>query len=302
MATLQAQTVSGLELWQWRHQARQTAIASDVSVTELDWLLQQMLGLDNQTLELESFKTQDEIALPLSLSHLSDLWQRRLSDRVPVQYLAGVAQWRNFSLQVSPDVLIPRPETEGLIDMAIAAVAQSPLALDQGHWADLGTGSGAIAIALADAFPHISIHAVDCDAAALAVAQANAERYGMSDRIHFYLGSWFEPLAHLKGQFTGMIANPPYVPSTRLSEMDPEVSHEPQHAVYGNGQDGLDHVRHLVQFAPDYLMPGGVWLMEMMVGQSEAVTHLLQMQGHYREIQIHPDYANRNRLALTYRA
>ncbi|MBW4489824.1 MAG: peptide chain release factor N(5)-glutamine methyltransferase [Trichocoleus desertorum ATA4-8-CV12] len=302
MTTLQTQTISGLELWQWRNQARQTAIAADVSVTELDWLLQQMLGLDGLVLELESFKDRAEIPLPLPLSHLSALWQRRLNDRVPVQYLAGVAQWRNLSLQVSPDVLIPRPETEGLIDMAIAAVAQSSLPLSEGHWADLGTGSGAIAIALADAFPKISIHAVDCDAAALAVAQVNAERYGMSDRIHFYQGSWFEPLAHLQGQFSGMIANPPYVPSTRLAEMDPEVAHEPQHAVYGNGQDGLDHVRHLIKFASDYLMPGGVWLMEMMVGQSEAVTDLLQTQGHYRDIQIHPDYAERNRLALTYRA
>ncbi|MBD2120401.1 peptide chain release factor N(5)-glutamine methyltransferase [Trichocoleus sp. FACHB-262] len=302
MTTLQTQTVSGLELWQWRHQARQTAIAADVSVTELDWLLQQMIGLDDITLKLESFKDRGEISLPLPLANLSELWQRRLNDRVPVQYLAGVAQWRNFSLQVSPDVLIPRLETEGLIDMAIAAVAQSSLPLDQGHWADLGTGSGAIAIALADAFPNISIHAVDYDAAALAVAQVNAERYGMSDRIHFYLGSWFEPLAHLKGQFSGMIANPPYVPSTRLTEMDPEVAHEPQHAVYGNGQDGLDHVRHLIKLAPDYLMPGGTWLMEMMVGQSEAVNHLFQTQGQYRDIQIHPDYADRNRLALTYRA
>lgn len=301
MFNTKEQTISGLELWQWRNQARQAAIAADIPVTEIDWLLQKITGIDHTALQLESFKNQAEILLSSEISDFSNLWQRRLNERVPIEYLLGIAQWRKFSLHVSPDVLIPRPETEGLIDMAIAAVEKGSHGLVEGHWADLGTGCGAIAIALADAFPRIIVHAVDYDAAALSVAQANAERYGMSERIRFYQGSWFEPLLQFKGKFSGMIANPPYVPNALASQMQPEVAHEPQLAVYGSGEDGLDHIRHLITFAPDYLLPGGVWLLEMMVGQAEAVGYLLEKQGNYRDIQIHSDYAGRNRLALAYR-
>ncbi|MBW4455913.1 MAG: hypothetical protein KME55_26250 [Nostoc indistinguendum CM1-VF10] len=102
-------------------------------------------------------------------------------------------------------------------------------------------------------------------------------------------------------EFSGMIANPPYVPNALAHKMQPEVAHEPQMAVYGSGQDGLDHIRHLITFAPDYLVPGGVWLLEMMVGQDKVVSHLLERQGNYPDIQIHSDYAGRNRLALAYR-
>ncbi|BAY49502.1 modification methylase HemK [Scytonema sp. HK-05] len=296
VSEVKVQKISGIDLWQWRNQAKQEALAADVPVGELDWLLENITGLEHLALQSETFKTQDEILLSSSMSDVSSLWNKRLNDRVPVEYLIGLAKWRKFSLLVSPDVLIPRPETEGLIDMAIAAVKNSSLNLTQGHWADLGTGSGAIAIALADAFPDIIIHAVDCDAAALNVAKANAKRYGVADRINFYQGSWFEPLAHLKGKFSGMIANPPYVPTSFAQKMQPEVAYEPQFAVYGGGVDGLEHVRHLIKFAPDYLISGGVWLLEMMVGQAEVVTQLLQTQGGYQDIQIHIDYAGRNRL------
>jgi release factor glutamine methyltransferase len=294
------QLISKCDLWQWRQAAQDQARAANVPVAEVDWLLQQLTGLDRLTLRLLSSNDHTPIAMPHSLEELSQLWQQRLESRVPVQYLAGAAPWRNFVLSVSPAVLIPRPETEYVIDLAIDAVQHQPK-LKQGHWADLGTGSGAIALGLADAFAEASIHAVDRSVDALAVAQQNAQQLGLSDRIQFYQGDWFEPLTHLQGKLSGMVSNPPYIPSAMLSELQPEVvAHEPSLALDG-GADGLDCIRHLVATAPNYLIPGGVWLIEMMAGQAEAVANLLQTQGNYGNVQIYPDLAGVDRFALAYR-
>ncbi|MHC5730486.1 MAG: N5-glutamine methyltransferase family protein, partial [Nostoc sp.] len=160
-------------------------------------------------LALESFKNWPQIQLQLPLEELDQLWQRRLNERLPVQYIAGVTPWRQFKIAVSSAVLIPRPETESLIDLAKASASNT-----SGHWADLGTGSGAIALGLADVLPKATIHAVDYSLAALAIAQANADNLGFADRIKFYQGSWWEPLALLKGQFSGMVSNPPYIPTS----------------------------------------------------------------------------------------
>ena len=230
------------------------------------------------------------------------LWQRRINDRLPIQYIARVAPWRHFKVAVSPAVLIPRPETECLIDLAVAAAKNNwANQLDQEYWADLGTGSGAIALGLADAFRGAIIHAVDCSQDAIAIAQTNAQHLGFADRIQFYQGSWWEPLQSLKGQISGMVANPPYIPSIMVPQLQPEVAnHEPQVALDG-GLDGLDCIRHLIETSPDYLQPGGVWLIEMMKGQASTVVELLQAQGSYCNIEIHADLAGIERFALAYR-
>ncbi|WP_414756108.1 peptide chain release factor N(5)-glutamine methyltransferase [Anabaena sp. CCY 9910] len=300
MTNRQANVVSGLQLWQWRIKANQAAIAHNIPIAEVDWLLQEIAGLDRLALRLESFKDWSEVPMGLSLDQLDQLWQRRLGDRLPVQYIAGVTPWRNFRLTVSSAVLIPRPETECLIDLAVAAVAnsKSALQLEQGHWVDLGTGSGAIALGLADAFPEATIHAVDCSLAALAIAQQNAQNTGLVDRMRFYQGRWWEPLTLLKGQFSGMVSNPPYIPSDIVPTLQPEVvNHEPHLALDG-GVDGLDAIRHLIEVAPSYLQSGGIWLIEMMAGQAEAVKTLLLQQGSYSNIQIHSDLAGIERFAL----
>lgn len=292
--------VTGYQLWQWRSQAQQQAIAASVSADEVDWLLQDLTNLDRLTLRLESFKQRDCVEINVSLAELDQLWQKRLIDRVPVQYLAGVAPWRTFLLNVSPAVLIPRPETEGLVDLVIAATQTYP-ELAQGHWADLGTGSGAIALGLAAALPRVTIHAVDQSAAALAIAQQNIEMAGFSDQIQVYQGHWFQPLNHLQGKLSGMVSNPPYIPTGLIADLQPEVAqHEPMLALDG-GIDGLDAIRELVHTAPLYLQPGGFWLIEMMIGQAEQVAQLLADQGTYEHISIYPDLAGIDRFALAYR-
>jgi release factor glutamine methyltransferase len=289
-------STSGLELWQWRTEAKQRAIAAQIPAAEVDWLLQ-AAGLDRLSLRLDSFKTQT-LTLKYSLPELDQLWQSRLETRSPVQYLVGEAPWRQFSLLVSPAVLIPRPETEELIDLAIAAAQTNP-ALAKGNWVDLGTGSGAIALALADAFPEATVHAVDVSEAALAIAQQNAERLHL--KIQFHHGKWFEPLASLKGNLSAMISNPPYIPRSFIPDLQPEVAQHEPHLALDGGEDGLDYIRHLVTIAPDYLKPGGVWLIEMMAGQAELVAQLLQNQGTYQNIQIHPDLSGIDRFASAVR-
>jgi release factor glutamine methyltransferase len=299
--------VSGLELWQWVKKVKIEAIEYDISLTEIDWLLQELAGLDKLNLRLESYKDFPKIELKLSLSELAELWRRRLQERVPVQYLTGVVHWRHFSLKVTPAVLIPRPETELLVDLVVQAVTgdrinrKSKIESPKLNWVDLGTGSGAIALGLAEVLTNAVIYAVDCSEAALAVARENACDLGFEKRINFYRGSWWEPIAFLKGRVSGMVSNPPYIPSTTVLTLQPEIlKHEPHLALDG-GLDGLECIRHLIETAPDYLESGGVWAIEMMAGQAEVVADLLERQGSYDRIQIFADLAGFDRFALAYR-
>ncbi len=304
------ESISGESLWQWRSQARQQAIAAGVSVGEVDWLLQAVTGLDRLSLHLGTVRDRPQVTLDRSLADLTQCWQQRIEARVPIQYLVGVVSWRQFQLKVSPAVLIPRPETEEAIDLAANACQQSlcaqTLSAQTGHWADLGTGSGAIAIGLATALPKATIHAVDRSAAALEIARYNAQQClgteeNTCDRIRFYLGDWFAPLAALQGKLAGMISNPPYIPSIEIAQLQPEVCQHEPHLALDGGADGLDCLRHLVNTAPLYLRSGGIWLVEMMAGQAESVTQLLEQQGSYTQIQVFPDLSGIDRFVLAYR-
>ncbi|NJN87593.1 MAG: peptide chain release factor N(5)-glutamine methyltransferase [Leptolyngbyaceae cyanobacterium SL_7_1] len=290
--------VSGSELWQWRSHARQQAAAAEIPLAEVDWLLQAVSQLEPLALRLESFKQQARIELERSLPQLDQLWQQRLEARVPVQYLVGSVPWRQFELQVSPAVLIPRPETEYLIDLAVAVGEQGDLT--QGDWVDLGTGSGAIAIGLAHAFPHAQIHAVDVSEVALAIARANAQRW-VGDRVQFYQGSWFEPLEHLKGQLSGMVSNPPYIPRALVPTLQPEVANHEPHLALDGGEDGLACVRQLMSQAPEYLRSQAVWLVELMAGQANTVIDLLRQHGAYEQVRSYQDLAGIDRFVLARR-
>jgi release factor glutamine methyltransferase len=293
-------TVSSAELWQWRSGAQAAAIAIAIDQYEVDWLLMEISGLDRLTLRLGADHPPKNIALKIPLTELAHLWQQRIEQRVPVQYLIGHSHWRQFTFKVSPAVLIPRPETELMIDLVLETVAQQP-ELAIGTWVDLGTGSGAIAIGLADALPQATIHAVDISAEALAIAQENATTYGFGDRITFHQGRWFEPIGPLQGQLAGVIANPPYIPTATILTLAPEVRQHEPHLALDGGDDGLDDIRHLVRMGRDFLQPGGLWLVEMMAGQGEAVAQLLA-QARYEQIRIVNDLAGHDRFAIGYKS
>jgi release factor glutamine methyltransferase len=292
--------IPGIKLWQWHQQALAAARAADIDSFEVHWLLRELSDLDPLALRLGSYQSHPTIPLKQPWSNITQLWEQRLQQRVPIQYLVGMAHWRYFTLNVAPGVLIPRPETELIIDIAVSATKANPH-LQQGHWADLGTGSGAIAFGLAEVFPQATIHAVDCSSEALAIAQTNGKQLNLDNRIQFYQGSWWQPLKDLQGQFSGMVSNPPYIPSAMIASLQPEISlHEPHLALDG-GRDGLDCIRHLIQTAPVYLQSGGVWLIEMMAGQGEQVAELLHQQGSYTQIQVKSDLAELDRFVLAYK-
>lgn len=296
--------VSGQELHQWRQWAIQLAQENDVDLNEIDWFLQGMTPLSSLSLRLGNYQTNPTLPLKAPLATLTEKWQQRITHRRPVQYLTGETPWRNFSLTVSPDVLIPRPETELIIDIAHTLVEKSPIAkaLKAGHWADLGTGSGAIALSLAQQFPTGTIHAVDISEQALAIAQINAQQNQLSTHVTFYQGSWLTPLASLKSQLAGIVSNPPYIPSETVLTLQPEVTDHEPHLALDGGLDGLDSIRELITISPLYLQPGGVWLIELMTGQAEIVVDLLAQQGSYTDIASHRDLSGIQRFVSARKA
>jgi len=290
-------SISGQELSQWRQQAIADLERSQISPKEVDIFLQAVTDLDTLSLRLQSFREREKIPLSYSWSEITKRWQKRLQARVPLQYLLESVVWRNFTLKVSPEVLIPRPETELLIDI----VGETVRGDDGGIWVDLGTGSGAIAIGLASILTKAEIYAIDYSQTALAIAKENIINPGFADRIILKQGSWWTPLEKWKGQISGMLSNPPYIPSAEILDLQIEVrEHEPRLALDG-GEDGLTALRYLVATAPDYLRSGGLWLVEMRAGQGEKVAQMLENQGNYRQIQIINDLAGFDRFVLAER-
>lgn len=309
-----AETISGQALYQWRQWALELAQANDIDLEEVDWILQSATALSSLSLRLDLYRSEFELPIDVSLADLTEKWQQRVTNRVPVQYLIGETPWRNFSLIVSPAVLIPRPETELIIDIAQQLAAQSPISdrIKSGHWADLGTGSGAIALALAQQFPNATIHAVDISEEALAIAQKNAQKNQLSDRITFHQGNWLTnlspPLRNLNAPglsaaeaLFAIISNPPYIPTQTIATLQPEVAHHEPHLALDGGPDGLNSIRTLIQTGQAYLHPGGIWLTELMQGQAETVADLLAQHG-YTDIAIHKDLAGIQRFVSAYKA
>jgi release factor glutamine methyltransferase len=193
----------------------------------------------------------------------------------PIAYILGEKEFYGLPLAVNAAVLIPRPETELLVELALKAAPASVL--------DLGTGSGAIALAIKRHRPQARVVAVERSAAALVVAQRNALRLGLE--VVFHHGLWFEPLAGER--FDLVIANPPYVSADDPHLAEGDVRFEPRTALVG-GADGLESIREIVHAAPAHLRPGGTLLLEHGLGQERAVRDLLASAG-LEELATWPD-------------
>lgn len=279
------------------------AEANHVDLAEVDWLLRDVCQIDPLALRLGTLAKQSDVPSRWSLAKLTQQWQQRIQERVPIQHLVGKTPWRSFTLRVSPAVLIPRPETELIIDLAVAAVEQSPhpSKLKQGTWVDMGTGSGAIALGLAVAFPNAHILAVDVSSLALEIAQRNAEENGLGDRIQFFQGSWFEPLIDYSGKLAGIVSNPPYIPHEIIPTLQLEVVHHEPHLALDGGNDGLDAIRQLVERSPNYLHPGGLLITELMIDQAPTVVELLSETHAYTSSRIAHDLAGIDRFVYATR-
>ena len=266
-----ALVVQGAELLNWR---RQQLLCGGRAV-DLDWLLDLAAGVSWSLLQRLRIDPQRKVRLAVSLQSLERQWRRHLEEAVPLQHLVGRCPWRDLDLEVSPAALIPRQETELLLDLAVQHVGVQTVH----RWADLGTGSGALAVALARAWPDASGHAVDLSSEALSLADRNLERCASGHRCTLHCGSWWQPLRPWWGCLDLVLSNPPYIPANLLSELHPVVrDHEPHLALSG-GVDGLEAIRPLIADAPLALRPGGWLLVEHHHDQSAAVLDLMDQAG-----------------------
>ncbi|MGY2978018.1 peptide chain release factor N(5)-glutamine methyltransferase [Thermostichus sp. OS-CIW-31] len=278
-------------LTEWRAQALRAAKAAGIPAEEVEILLRERLGWG----PLERLMGRAPAGEGDPLEEVQTLWRQRVEERIPLQYLLGKVEWAGLSLRVTPAVLIPRPETELLVEQASLWLQANPLPPGS-CFADLGTGSGAIAIALAHQHPQLRLLAVDSSPEALAVAADNVAAHHLQEQVKLLLGSWFVPLDPWRGRLRGLVSNPPYIPSAELASLMPEVRlHEPRQALDG-GEDGLAHLRLLIQAAPDYLAPNSFWAVEVMRGQAPWVAEQLRDRGCYRQIQVHRDLAGVERV------
>ena len=243
---------------------------------DAELLLAETLGLDRVGLYLNYDR-------PLNPEELGAYRERvaRRGRREPLAYILGRTEFWSLPLSVTPAVLIPRPDTEVLVEEAVARVADAATILD------VGTGSGAIALALASELPAATVTGVDLSPDALAVAAENARLNDLSSRTFWRRGD----LADLAGgPYDLVVSNPPYIPAAELAQLMPEVrDFEPRLALSG-GEDGLDCYRHLARQAAELLRPGGWLLVEVGIGQQKSVRALWEQAG-LAEIFERADYA-----------
>lgn len=218
-------------------------------------------------------------------------FQQLLAERVrgvPIAHLTGQREFWTLNLKVTPDTLIPRPETELLVETTLALLPKMPCCI-----LDLGTGTGAIALSLASERPDINIIACDFSAAALTVATENAHNNHIQT-VQFIQSDWFSNLSPQR--FAVIVSNPPYIETNDPHLTQGDVRFEPLTALTA-GQDGLDDIRHIVQTAPHWLASGGWLLLEHGYNQGTAVTTLLQMAG-FQQVRCLPDLAGNDRVSL----
>ena len=267
--------LSGSELQLWR---REQLLGQQDQAAALDWLLELEAGLRWRELQASYLHPEAPVQLDCSLQRLEQIWQQHCQQQVPLQHLVGRCPWRDFELEVSPAVLIPRQETELLVELAMGCFEASDAPQ---RWADLGTGSGCLAVALARHWPSSCGWAVDCSREALAVARRNAAALGLlqSAAVQWCEGLWWQPLQPLAGQLDLVVSNPPYIPSAVVDGLEPVVrDHEPRLALDG-GSDGLDALRLIIEAAPQMLAPGGWLVLEHHHDQAAAVDQLLCTAG-----------------------
>lgn len=262
-----------------------------------DWLLDLGGGLRWSRLQALWSHPKSVVRLECSLEGLEALWRRHLDTHEPLQYLVGRCPWRDLEVPVGPGVLIPRQETEILVDLALSLwPPDRPVAC----WADLGTGSGCLAIALACSLPASRGFALDASPEALAQVGANLALWKLQPQVTSLAGDWWQGLEPHWGHLDLVVANPPYIPSATLAGLDPVVrDHEPRLALDG-GPDGLTALRAVVAGARRSLAPGGLLLLEHHHDQSEAVGRLLVAAGLERP-GVHADLEGRLRFASAWR-
>jgi release factor glutamine methyltransferase len=276
---------------------------------DAEYLLAHVLGLGR----LQMYLQHERPLTDEELDSFRPLLRRRAA-REPLQYILGRQAFRHLELEVEPGVLIPRPETEQLVEIVLEwSRAQGR---DDLVGLDIGTGSGAIALALASEGPFARVVATDASTAALAVARRNRDALGLETRVDLRHGSDFDPVApHAIGDgvarqglsgvheaFDVVVSNPPYVDELQKATLAPEiVEWEPHEALFA-GPDGLSVLHSIVSGAPSVLGEGGLLALEVGLGQAEIVATLARRSGAYADVSIHRDLAGKERIVTATRS
>lgn len=243
-------------------------------------MLSYVLGVPRTMLLAHS----EHILAPDQLSNYQTLIRRRASG-YPIPYLTGHSEFYGLEFEVTPEVLIPRPETETLVNLALARRPATVV--------DVGTGSGCIAVSLAVHLPEAIIYAIEVSPAALAVARRNVERHGVAARVRLMVGDVLTPRP---GRVDMIVSNPPYIPTGECGSLPASVrDHEPRLALDG-GPDGLAIIRQLLAQAPAVLRSGGELLIEIGAEQGEAASRLARTFFPQTAVRVHPDLAGRDRV------
>ena len=262
--------------------------------SEAEWLLSQLLG----RAPLDLYFQEEPLTTEIATRFFGQIDARAMG--VPLQYLLGEAEFFGRRFHVEPGVFIPRPETETVVEVALEALREQEQRLGRPlRIAELGTGSGCIAITVAQALPTCLVVAVELSWKALRVAEENIRRHGLTTRIQLVQGSWTTPL---RGRFDGIISNPPYVPSAQMNRLPPDVRHEPRLSLDG-GDDGTRDVQELMRQAPAALASGGLLVLECGEEQVEPLARMAVHAPWVRHVKSFHDLVGRPRgLLITRRS
>jgi len=250
--------------------------------------------ISTRDLNLKILNPNGNLHLKKNLEFLESVWDDHLLKSCPIQYLCGITFWRDLKLIVTNKVLIPRPETELIVDIVFNKFRKKSEKL---FFAELGTGSGAISIALALAYPLSEGVATDIDQDALEIATKNFINFSQQSNLKFYCGNWWSPLENFKGKLDLAISNPPYIPRDTYEKLPIEVKNfEPKVALLG-GEDGLKHIREIIQKAPLFLKEKGWLILENHFDQSEKVKQIL-IKNKFTSIEIVKDLSGIGRFTI----
>ena len=251
-------------------------------------------GIKRSDLHMLSIDPVGNLQIKKNLDYLESVWEDHLLNSSPIQYLCGITFWRDLKLKVTNKVLIPRPETELIVDIVFDIFTEKSQKL---FFAELGTGSGAISIALALAYPLWDGIATDIDQEALEIANKNFKNSSKQSNLKFYCGYWWNPFNSFKGKLDLAISNPPYIPTDTYEKLPKEVKNfEPKIALLG-GKDGLKHIREIIQKAPLFLREKGWLILENHFDQGEKVKQLL-IKNKFTSIEIVKDLSGIGRFTI----
>ncbi len=239
-------------------------------------LLDLLGGISKSELLLLKINAQEKVNLNIDLISLKKKWLEYIKLSKPIQYISGSSYWRNFKFELTNDVLIPRVETEQIVEIASNIFDYEDKKI---IFADLGTGSGTISISLVVENSNWKGLATDIDINAIQVAQKNHKKICSESNINFYCGNWWEPLKKYSGRINLAISNPPYIPRSVYEKLPSSVKDfEPKIALYG-GEDGLYHIQQIISDAPKFLVKGGWLILENHFDQSKKIKNLLRDYG-----------------------